>query len=153
LASTGEWDEERVQQEAFGDQGYVYFIEAEGDPVIKIGTTCDPAARLAKLQAGNARKLRFRQIILGGWDDEQRWHQEWSHLCVRGEWFELTDDLKTAIDTTSSWDATSTCPSSIASPSVAEPNTNTQAPSIAPSDVADPLDDEMPTFLVRALAC
>jgi hypothetical protein len=48
------------QMEATDMTGYVYFIQPEDDPVVKIGNTINPLAdRVLELQTGNHKKLRL----------------------------------------------------------------------------------------------
>ncbi len=68
---------------------YVYFIQADEDGPIKIGTTSDdPQRRLRQLQTGNASKLRLLGAIRGTSVEEKKFHASLSEWQRQGEWFE-----------------------------------------------------------------
>jgi hypothetical protein len=95
--------------------GYVYFIQAGDDPVVKIGTTIEPLEkRLFALQTANHKKLK----LIGAIDlrklaemehanriefsqrarcKEAEIHTQFMAQRIQGEWFTLTDDLLTFI--------------------------------------------------------
>ena len=64
---------------------FVYFI-SDGSAV-KIGTAVNPEARLRNLQGSNSRKLTLLAVAKGGTELEKQFHDSFSHLQIRGEWF------------------------------------------------------------------
>jgi hypothetical protein len=72
---------------------WVYAIQQGEDGPIKIGSAKDPDERLATLQCGNPQKL----IGVAAWEaplaHERALHGAFSHLRIRGEWFEPTPVL------------------------------------------------------------
>jgi hypothetical protein len=69
----------------------VYFIRA-GDAV-KIGHTKNVPSRLRALATASAVRLQVLATVPGGRDREDREHQRWSHLRIRGEWFRADEGL------------------------------------------------------------
>jgi len=73
----------------------VYFIEAEGLNMVKIGCADRVMRRLAELQTGCPVKLKVRGVYHT--DDasglEARFHRTYAHLRTHGEWFRMDDDL------------------------------------------------------------
>lgn len=69
----------------------IYFIEAVGAGLIKIGYTAGKAEdRLKQLQTGCPHKLRVLATFDGyDQEDEQRIHRELDHLRDKGEWFRM----------------------------------------------------------------
>lgn len=73
----------------------VYFIEAVGAGLVKIGfTDGDPETRLGQLQTGSAHPLRLRHTTEGDQLRERRLHARFGHLRQSGEWFRLTVELE-----------------------------------------------------------
>jgi hypothetical protein len=71
------------------NEGYVYFIQADGNGPIKIGFTSeDPARRLNQLQTGNASALKLLGAIKGSHARERQFHAELAEWRLQGEWFE-----------------------------------------------------------------
>lgn len=68
-------------------QSWVYFIRAGESGPIKIGTAKDPRRRLAGLQTSTAVPLHILAAMAGDRTAEQRLHQRFQHLRLRGEWF------------------------------------------------------------------
>lgn len=64
----------------------VYFIQASGGE-IKIGYAKDIARRLSALQTSHPGTLRVVRREHGGADREKFYHDMFSHLRIRGEWF------------------------------------------------------------------
>jgi hypothetical protein len=81
----GAWDywKERLTSQAT----YVYFVQAEGLPEVKIGYATNPITRLAELQCGNAHNLEIVALLLGSKATERTFHTYWREAKVRGEWF------------------------------------------------------------------
>lgn len=75
---------------------YVYFIEAEGLDLVKIGLADDPRKRLAMLQVGSPVRLILRGVQCvddaAGWEAEK--HKRYRHLRTHGEWFSIDDELR-----------------------------------------------------------
>lgn len=66
----------------------LYFIQARGTGLIKIGRSKTPSRRLKTLQTGNASELRLVATLEGlGWR-ERDLHEELKEWRVSGEWFE-----------------------------------------------------------------
>ena len=77
-----------------GDGQKVYFIEAVGLDLVKIGFARDVAQRLTDLQCGSPVALRLLGTIPGGLGMELFFHKDLAEYRVRGEWFALSDRLK-----------------------------------------------------------
>lgn len=68
----------------------IYFVQPQGELVVKIGfTSKDPARRIAELQIGNPRELKLLAHCEGSRCDEQAIHRYLDTYRVSGEWFEL----------------------------------------------------------------
>jgi len=80
-----------VQQAQVTGTPQVYFIRF--GQRVKIGFSANVRERLKALPHESVLK-----VIPGAPADERRWHAQWQHLRVTGEWFELTDELMSAID-------------------------------------------------------
>jgi hypothetical protein len=74
--------------------GYIYFIQAEWQGLIKIGRSdIGPEKRLAGLRAASACPLVPLGIIWGGRDFEHRLHRRFADLHHHAEWFRPGDRL------------------------------------------------------------
>lgn len=80
-----------------GDGQKVYFIEAVGLYLVKIGFARDVAKRFADLQCASPVVLRLLGTTPGGLGTEQFFHKDLAEYRVRGEWFGLCDRLKAYI--------------------------------------------------------
>lgn len=78
--------------------GFVYFARAGRQPIVKIGWATNPQRRLDQLQTGSPHKLHLLGYTPGIPSDETDWQYTWRPLRVRGEWFNLTNDLRDAIN-------------------------------------------------------
>ena len=78
-----------------GKQGYVYCIgEAEGvAPLVKIGYSTNPEARVAELQTGNGRHLFLLGYFAGTIEDEKALHAKYIKDNTLAEWFRPSDAL------------------------------------------------------------
>jgi hypothetical protein len=78
---------------------HVYFIEARGRDLVKIGCADDAEKRLRTLQTGSPDAL----VLAGVYhtDDavefERRLHRKYRHLWERGEWFRIDDEMREAM--------------------------------------------------------
>lgn len=78
----------------------VYFIEAVGVGLVKIGfTDGDPTTRLKQLQTGSPHPLRLKGAVTGDARQERAFHDRFKHLREGGEWFRLTMELEVFIAT------------------------------------------------------
>lgn len=78
----------------------VYFIEAVGVSLVKIGfTDGDPETRLKQLQTGCPHPLRLKGAVRGDARRERAFHDQFAHLRESGEWFRLTVELEVFIAT------------------------------------------------------
>lgn len=72
----------------------VYFIGAGRDNnPIKIGYADDLGTRLTQIQTSHWLRLNVLATVAGGADLESRYHDQFKHLHVRGEWFWRTSDI------------------------------------------------------------
>ncbi len=77
----------------------VYFARAGSDGPIKIGiTTGDPVARIAALQTGCPWPLVFIGSVSGSFQQEAWLHARFAAERMKGEWFNPSPGLLTAID-------------------------------------------------------
>jgi hypothetical protein len=67
----------------------IYFVEAVGTGLVKIGFTKNVNDRLCSLRRGNATELRLLKVLPGGLNAEAACHARWDPHRVRGEWFSL----------------------------------------------------------------
>jgi hypothetical protein len=75
---------------------FVYFIQAGG--FVKIGWTMGPPERRALAgQIFCPHQFFLMGAIPGGKEEELWWHTAFEALHVRGEWFRLTERLRSAI--------------------------------------------------------
>lgn len=86
---------ELVPCDGRGTVGWVYFIVCTDTYRCKIGFTAkDPAKRLKNLQTGSPGELALVLTHPGTQDTEAALHKKFEASCVRGEWFDLTDELR-----------------------------------------------------------
>jgi hypothetical protein len=78
-----------------GPIGWVYFIICMDAPRCKIGfTKGDVYKRLKSLQTGSSSELILIAKHPGTPETERAVHEKFAHLRLRGEWFDLTDELR-----------------------------------------------------------
>ena len=86
----------------------VYFMHAEGTPFIKIGMTSDVNERLYQFQIGNPHKLKVileidcedtSKLYLESRKVEKELHDVFEDYRHRGEWFYLSKDMRSWINT------------------------------------------------------
>lgn len=76
----------------------IYFITQQ-DRFVKIGyTEADAYARLASLQTGNPYPLQILKVTHGSQQDEHHIHIKFSHISIIGEWFYLTKQMRSYIE-------------------------------------------------------
>lgn len=71
----------------------IYFIQAEGNNLIKIGIAINPEKRLRQLQSASPVKLHLLKTIEGGFSAERGLHKRFKDTRTHGEWFLPTQDL------------------------------------------------------------
>jgi len=71
----------------------VYFIEAAGSNLVKIGSAVSPESRVRTLQTGSPVQLRLLGSTPGGESHERDLHRRFSHLRSHGEWFRSEPEL------------------------------------------------------------
>ena len=74
---------------------WVYFVKSRN--LVKIGRAKDPYARMLNMQTANGQEIAILGVMPGGAAEESdlhgRFHSDW----VQGEWFRLSDAIKTYI--------------------------------------------------------
>lgn len=88
---------ERTRPLTAEENGFTYFIFDEDRRVIKIGFSASPRGRLKELQTGNPTRLRIAATIWGSKRIEMQMHDRFSKDRISGEWFSLSDELKSYI--------------------------------------------------------
>jgi hypothetical protein len=71
----------------------VYFIEAQGTDLVKIGIAAVPTERLRELQTASPHKLRILATMPGGKPVESRLHRHFAAHRATGEWFHRNPEL------------------------------------------------------------
>jgi len=76
----------------------IYFI-TQHDRYVKIGyTRLDPYGRLKALQGSNPEELKLYCVIEGDRKKEQELHERFRDLLVRGEWYYMTDKIRSYLN-------------------------------------------------------
>ena len=75
----------------------VYFIEAAGTDLVKIGIAAVPKDRLRELQTASPHKLSILATMPGGKAAEGRLHRHFAGSRATGEWFHRTPELDALI--------------------------------------------------------
>lgn len=89
---------ERVKKEdAKPVEQSVYFIEAQGTDLVKIGIAAKPQDRLGELQTASPHKLAILATMAGGRAEERRLHHRFAASRATGEWFHRTPELDALI--------------------------------------------------------
>lgn len=78
--------------------GWVYFIEASGLGLVKIGWSMDPEGRLRALLTHSPVDMRILTARPGGVKSESALHRHFKALCVRGEWFRHEGELAAFVE-------------------------------------------------------
>ena len=76
---------------------FIYVLRPVGQPYVKIGRTRDLYPRISTLQTGNPHPLELLFVMKGGGEQEAELHSRLGHSNVRGEWFELNEDVERAL--------------------------------------------------------
>jgi len=89
-------DSYQVVDLGFQDRAHLYFIDAIGSNLIKIGVSKKPESRLKRLRTGSPLPLELQTVVLCASDFEKSLHEHLTRLNYHshGEWF-----FKHSIDT------------------------------------------------------
>lgn len=72
----------------------IYYIACTATERLKIGyTNGEPEVRLKQLQTGSAADLRLIACHSGSLETERELHATFASQRLRGEWFEMSEDL------------------------------------------------------------
>lgn len=71
----------------------VYFIQENGNGLIKIGKSDDVSKRIKALQSSTPSKLNLLRVVNGSFDREKYLHHKFSRFHERGEWFRPDPEL------------------------------------------------------------
>lgn len=71
----------------------VYFALNKASRAVKIGTSNNPAKRLAELQTASPEPLELLGTIFGDSEKEEELHQRFSAKRIRGEWFRADEAM------------------------------------------------------------
>lgn len=77
---------------------FVYFVEEPAIGYIKVGSAANPIVRFSALQVGCPVPLRMIGITLGSSRHEKDIKLYLRDKCIRGEWYEPTDELREFLD-------------------------------------------------------
>ena len=79
------------------DIGFVYFARAGNSSFVKIGFASDVDRRMRELQTGNSSPVKALLTLSGDRALEGRLHKRFAADRKSGEWFRLSDEIKTFI--------------------------------------------------------
>ncbi len=74
---------------------FIYFLQAQEAPPVKIGTSSNIPQRVAALQPSWATPLIVRTVIRGGRKEERGLHYLFREHRLHGEWFANADEILT----------------------------------------------------------
>lgn len=96
------WDPPRPEQGARPKKrrGYVYLMSNQRNGYTKIGFSTNPTVRERTLQSEEPEVMLLAKVE-GTLEDEAALHEEYDHLRVRGEWFDL--DREDLLDIQGRW--------------------------------------------------
>jgi hypothetical protein len=86
------------RKKAFAGMGIIYLVEAVGSGLAKIGWTTDLETRVASLQTSSPHILAVLATRLGPISAERSLHEQFASLRVHGEWFRLTEEVRSAFE-------------------------------------------------------
>jgi hypothetical protein len=77
----------------------IYFIACPETQAVKIGYATDPIRRFSKIQSDTPGELSILGVEDGGKDRESQLHRQFAADRRRGEWFNLSTDIRAHIAT------------------------------------------------------
>jgi hypothetical protein len=99
------WTPEEQYEQAIADalssldyKGFVYFLFARSVNRVKIGYSQTPYERLSTLKGNSPVDVELLGMVPGSKKLEERLHTEFRKHRHHGEWFHLTEKLRTRID-------------------------------------------------------
>jgi hypothetical protein len=78
--------------------GFIYFVRAGRTNAVKIGYAANPEDRVRELQCASPHQLHLLGYMPGSKFDEADWHRRFGKERIRGEWFTLSFNLRSAIN-------------------------------------------------------
>lgn len=75
----------------------VYFVTCREANAVKIGSSLEPRARLSEIQWGCPLELRLEAVLPGGCEQEFAFHERFSEVRLRGEWFSINEMIEAII--------------------------------------------------------
>lgn len=75
-------------------KGFIYFATAGDLDHVKIGFTTDLYSRVSTLSTGNREKMHIQESFYSYAEAEKVLHRHFAKDRLRGEWFNLTDDIE-----------------------------------------------------------
>lgn len=86
-------------QKSLGLGGAVYFVQGENTRLVKIGfSSVLPRTRMIDLQVGSPDRLILLAKLYGNSATESQLHERFKNDCVRGEWFNPSEELMLFVD-------------------------------------------------------
>lgn len=82
---------------------WVYLVSVDGSDLIKIGTAINPWQRLRTFTVTLPFDLNFKIIAVGPNLSEKFFHDKYSNKRVRGEWFDIRNELDSIIEEYNFW--------------------------------------------------
>jgi hypothetical protein len=79
--------------------GFVYYIEAEGLNLVKIGYSTDPLGRIGALQEQSPVAMRLLGTCIGDRKLEHQLHRRFADYRQRGEWFRMEPEVMAFMQT------------------------------------------------------
>lgn len=73
----------------------IYLLQPNDYPVVKIGTSDNPEARMKQLHINHWADFKIIRTIEGGYGEERWFHQRFAEHRIRGEWFTLIPEMLT----------------------------------------------------------
>lgn len=74
----------------YEDVARIYFLEAVGCRLVKIGYSLDVLRRVSAIAVSCPVELRLRALLPGGPSDERELHRRFAADRSHGEWFRIT---------------------------------------------------------------